>query len=152
MKRLFGCLKFKNKKSKVMFGKKVKLVRRKDECRPHSSNLYIGSDREFLVSDASGISGSAWIIKDIFGVQYGWVYEWEMEEIGSSKESFEKKIEDLKSEMEEVQRKIDFLNETKSEIFDTEEYKVYSTLKLFQNEKLTDVEKSKLIAKLIKDK
>ncbi len=73
-----------------------------------------------------------------------------MEEVASSKVELEKKIKKLKTEMEEVQSKIDFMNETGNEQFDAEEYKVYSTLKLFQNDKLSDIEKSKLIAKLIR--
>jgi hypothetical protein len=106
---------------------------------------------------------TTFIAEDLYGVwkgnnlKYqdcypGWLYEWEMEEIGSSKVVFQEKMQKLKTEMEELQRKIDFLNETGEEQFDAEEFKVYSTLKLFQNDKLTDVEKSKLIAKLIKGK
>jgi len=155
MKSLLHCLKSKVKKNKVMIGKKVRLVRSISECRSSSSNKYIGSCDEFIITgpiDGNHIMGPAWYIKNTNGHLAGWAYEWEMEEVSCSKVVFEEKMEKLKSEMEELQRKIDFLNETGNEQFDEEEYKVYSTLKLFQNDKLTDVEKSKLIAKLIKGK
>ena len=142
-----------------MTGKKVRLVRGIGECRPHSSNTYIGSSREFIVGErydvylpGSSPMREAWWIKGMSDINCGWAYIWEMEEVSSSKVVLKESMEQLKSEMEELQRKIDFLNETGNEQFDAEEYKVYSTLKLFQNEKLTDVEKSKLIAKLIKGK
>jgi len=155
MKRLFGFLKFKNKKNKVMVGKKVKLVRTAGECTPSSNNKYIGSCMEFTIDGpiaGNYIHGPAWTIKDIHGANYGWAYEWEMEEIRSSKESLELNLNKLKTELEEVQRKIDFLNETGSETFDSDEYKVYSTLKLLDNDKLSTIEKSKVIAGLIKGK
>jgi hypothetical protein len=159
-KKWFHWFKSKIKKRKDMTGKKVRLVRAKNECRGFylqtSSNSYIGSDREFIVAEkrelSSGVVDGAWWIKDLCGVNYGWAYEWEMEEVASSKVVLEQKMEKLKTEMEEVQSKIDFLNETGNELLDEEEFKVYSTLKLFQNDKLTDVEKSKLIAKLIRCK
>jgi len=159
MKSLFHWFKSRIKKRKDMTGKKVRLVRGICERRANSSNSFIGSDREFIVAErydscGTGSSGmrEAWWIKDLCGVNYGWAYEWEMEEVASSKVVLEQKMEKLKTEMEEVQSKIDFLNETGNELLDEEEFKVYSTLKLFQNEKLNDIEKSKLIAKLIKGK
>ncbi len=153
MKSLLHWFKSKIKKNKVMTGKKVSLVRRSRWSGSNSNNPYIGSDHEFVVGESYADYGfGAYLIRDINGVSYGWAYEWEMEEIGSSKVVLKERMEQLKSEMEELQRKIDFLNETGNEQFDAEEYKVYSTLKLFQNDKLTDVEKSKLIAKLIKGK
>ena len=135
-----------------MTGKKVKLVWHGNECKSNSNNPYIGSDHEFVVGESYPGLRHGWFIANDCGTSYGWAYEWEMEEVGSSKVVLKESMERLKSEMEELQRKIDFLNETGNEQFDAEEYKVYSTLKLFQNDKLTDVEKSKLIAKLIKGK
>ena len=155
MKRLFSCLKFKNKKNKVMIGRKVKLVREEGDCRPCSNNSCIGSCMEFTIAGpiaGKNIEGPAWTITDSRGANYGWVYEWEMEEIGNSKKLLEKRMEDLKAEMEEVENKIRFLNETGSEKFDLDEYKVYSTLKLLDNDKLSTIEKSKVIAQLIKSK
>jgi hypothetical protein len=151
MKRLFNFL-----KRKKMIGKKVKLVRKAGECRPSSNNNYIGTCGEFVISRGplrgSHISGEAWEITNGFGGSCGWVYEWEMEEIPNSKELLEKRMEELKAEMEEVESKIRFLNETGSELFDSDEYKVYSTLKLLDNDKLSTIEKSKVIAQLIKGK
>jgi hypothetical protein len=108
------------------------------------------SSTTFIAGDLDGVwKGDNLKYQDCYP---GWLYDWEMKEIGSSKVELEEKIQRLKTEIEEVQSKIDFLNETGNEQFDAEEYKVYSTLKLFQNDKLTDVEKSKLIVKLLKGK
>lgn len=65
--------------------------------------------------------------------------------------SLEKELHRLDAEKEEIQNKIDWINETGSEEYDETQVKVWITLKTLENKKLTPLEKSKLIAKLIKE-
>ena len=57
----------------------------------------------------------------------------------------------LKTKIDLIQTKIDWLIETGNFEFDEEQYKVYTTIKLLEKKDLSILEKSKLIAELIKN-
>ena len=66
-------------------------------------------------------------------------------------EKLEKQKAKITEQLEEVNSKIAYVKETKSEKFDETEFKVYQTLKAFDNKEMTDIEKAQLISKLIKE-
>ena len=66
-------------------------------------------------------------------------------------EKLEKQKAKITKQLEEVNSKIAYVKETKSEKFDETEFKVYQTLKAFDNKEMTDIEKAQLISKLIKE-
>jgi hypothetical protein len=61
------------------------------------------------------------------------------------------KISELSKENDLIEDKITYLEETKLEEFDETEYKVYQILKLLNVSNITDIEKAKLIADMIKN-
>lgn len=68
-------------------------------------------------------------------------------------ESVKQKISKLEQEADLIQDKIKFLEETGSETFNENEFKVYKTLQLIEeNSQLTRLEKAQAIAKLINNK
>jgi len=68
-----------------------------------------------------------------------------------SKEDLQKELLKLEEQKEDIQNKIDWITETGSEEYDETEVKVWTTLKTLDDKKLSPLEKSKLIAKLIKE-
>jgi hypothetical protein len=144
LKQLFN----KKQKSKTMVGKKVKLVSA-PSGKLSSRNGFIGTGREFTVISPSGQSNS-WNIVDQFGNAQGWAYEWEMEGFKLGIKELEKELSEAQTKLNNIQFKIDWLTETGSDEFSEDEFKVYQTLKLLEDEKLSRLEKSKLIAELIK--
>jgi hypothetical protein len=84
------------------------------------------------------------------GKESGWVYEWEMEGYKVGIEELEKELSEAQTKLDNIQFKIDWMKETGSDDFIEDEFKVYQTLKLLDNGKLSMIEKSKLIAELIK--
>jgi alpha-amylase/alpha-mannosidase (GH57 family) len=145
LKQLFN----KKQKSKTMVGKKVKLVSA-PSGKASSSNANIGKQHdEYTVMSPSGQSNS-WNIVDQFGNAQGWVYEWEMEVFKFGIKELEKELSEAQTKLNNIQFKIDWMTETGSDEFSEDEFKVYQTLKLLEDEKLSRLEKSKLIAELIK--
>jgi predicted RNase H-like nuclease (RuvC/YqgF family) len=68
-------------------------------------------------------------------------------------ESVKQKISKLEQEADLIQDKIKFLEETGCETFSENEFKVYKTLQLIEeNSQLTRLEKAQAIAKLINNK
>jgi len=110
-----------NKKTKIMQGKKVKLVKG-TSGKPCSNNCHFGNGKEYIVADRY-LYDKSWSLTDPCGRQ---------------------------TKLETIQSKINWLKETGSKKFSEQEFKVYQTLKLLENGKLSMVEKSKLIAELIK--
>ena len=148
MKQFFKHLFNKKQKTKIMIGKKVKLVNGTLN-KPFSSNGYIGDGKEYVVKGRYTMD-KTWLIIDSIGSSCGWVYEWEMEVYKSGIEELEKELSEAQTKLNNIQFKIDWIKETGSEEFNEDEFKVYQTLKLLDNGKLSMLEKSKLIAELIK--
>ena len=141
-----------NKKTKIMIGKKVKLVNgpSNKQC---SSNGYIGDGKEYTITGSYGHEktwNKSWLITDIHGNSGGWAYEWEMEGYKVGMKELEQELSEAQTKLDNIQFKIDWIKETGSEEFNEDEFKVYQTLKLLENGKLSMLEKSKLIAELIK--
>ena len=131
-----------------MQGKKVKLVKG-TSGKPSSNNGRFGDGKEYIVIDRYSCDKS-WNLQDMCGNVGGWVYEWEMEGFSLGIEDLEKELSEAQTKLETIQSKLDWLKETGSNEFSEQEFKVYQTLKLLENGKLSMVEKSKLIAELIK--
>ena len=131
-----------------MIGKKVKLV--KGSSAPSSNNSYLGNGKDYVVTVRYYTHDKSWCIKDMCGKESGWVYEWEMEGYKVGIEELEKELSEAQTKLDNIQFKIDWMKETGSDDFIEDEFKVYQTLKLLDNGKLSMIEKSKLIAELIK--
>jgi hypothetical protein len=147
MKQFFKQLFNKKQKTKIMIGKKVKLV--KGSSGPSSSNINLGNGKDYVVTVRS-THDKSWCIKDMCGKESGWAYEWEMEGYKLGIEELEKELSEAQTKLDNIQFKIDWMKETGSDDFIEDEFKVYQTLKLLDNGKLSMIEKSKLIAELIK--
>ena len=147
-KWLYTILNF--KKNKIMIGTKIKL--KPSGSKPSSANTNINSapNEIFTVVRAYSDQTNAWYIVNSRGENAGWVYDWEIQPLLSTREELESEIAGLKSKIDEVQSKLQFLNETGYETFNEDEYKVYSTLSLLEDDKLSKIEKSKIIAELIR--
>jgi hypothetical protein len=148
MKQFFKHLFNKKQKTKIMIGKKVKLV--KGSSAPSSNNGYLGDGKDYVVTVRYSTHDKSWCIKDMCGKESGWVYEWEMEGYKVGIEELEKELSEAQTKLDNIQFKIDWMKETGSDDFIEDEFKVYQTLKLLDNGKLSMIEKSKLIAELIK--
>jgi hypothetical protein len=148
MKQFFKHLFNKKQKTKIMIGKKVKLV--KGSSAPSSNNSYLGNGKDYVVTVRYYTHDKSWCIKDMCGKESGWVYEWEMEGYKVGIEELEKELIETKTKLESIQSKINWINETGSTEFSEDEFRVYQTLKLLDDSKLSMIEKSKLIAELIK--
>lgn len=73
----------------------------------------------------------------------------EVELCVKDKESIKKEIDTLKNSIKELQAELDYLEEIKSDTYDPTEFKVYQTLKVLNGKKLSEIDKAKVIAKLI---
>ena len=131
-----------------MQGKKVKLVKGASG-KPSSNNGHFGDGKEYIVIGRYSCDKS-WDLQDMCGNAGGWVYEWEMEGFSVGIEDLKKELSEAQTKLDTIQSKLDWLKETGSNEFSEQEFKVYQTLKLLENGKLSMVEKSKLIAELIK--
>lgn len=67
-----------------------------------------------------------------------------------TKAELEEKKTEAEEEAKELQSKLDYLAAFSIEVFDENEYKVYTALKAIDDKKITEQERVKLIAKLIK--
>ena len=137
-------------KIKIKMEKTIKLKKCTPAGKPSSCNTHMGKNEEFIITSTFECNKNN--IKSICGSgrDCGWVYDYEidtpitLDELTAEKDSLNSKI-DL------VQTKIDWLSETGNSEFDEEQYKVYTTLKLLEKKDLSTLEKSKLIAELIKN-
>jgi hypothetical protein len=134
-----------------MIGKKVKLVMNPSN-KLSSNNNNRGNRQEYTVLSeiATTTLEKSWYIKDADGNSAGWVYEWEMEDYKVGMKELEQELSETQTKLDNTLLKIDWMKETGSEEFNEYEFKVYQTLKLLDNSKLSMIEKSKLIAELIK--
>lgn len=78
------------------------------------------------------------------------LYMTEIENTSFTKEDIRKDILLLEEKISELKSKEQFIIDNNLEEFDETQYKVFKTLQTLDNEKISDVEKSKLIAELIK--
>jgi hypothetical protein len=131
-----------------MIGKKVKLVNGPSN-KPSSSNGYYNNGTEYVVTSRHTMDKS-WLLTGPGGISGGWAYEWEMEGYKVGIEELEQELSEAQTKLDNIQFKIDWMKETGSDDFNEDEFKVYQTLKLLDNGKLSMLEKSKLIAELIK--
>lgn len=149
MKQFFKqllCTLHKSKNKKIMKGKKVKLVANRFKS---SNNAYLGNGIVYTVGNPSG-QPEGWLVYDSSGIGCGWAFECEMVVDNLGIKELEKELLDAKTNIDSIQSKIDWIKETGSEYFLENEFKVYQTLKLLDNNALSMVEKSRLIADLIK--
>jgi hypothetical protein len=149
MKQYFKQLFNKKQKTKIMIGKKVKLVKNPSN-KPDSKNTNRGNGMEFTVESQHSLPEKSWYINDACGKSAGWAYEWEMEVYNLGLKELEQELSEVQTNLDNIQLKINWMKETGSEEFNEDEFKVYQTLKLLDNGKLSMIEKSKLIAELIK--
>lgn len=73
-----------------------------------------------------------------------------MKSITQTKEEFEEKLKQLTDEIGIIKTKIEWLDESGNTEYNEDEYKVYQTLKLLEDDKISKIEKSKIIAELIR--
>ena len=71
-----------------------------------------------------------------------------IKDLGKEKKSIVKKFDE---QVKECKSKLRFLKENKLEIFDEDEFKSFQALELLENGDLTIMEKSKILAQLIKN-
>jgi hypothetical protein len=133
---------------KIKMEKTIKLKKCTPAGKQSSENTHMGKDEEFIIT--STYECNKHNIKSVCGRNSGWVYDYEidtpitLEELDAEKNS-------LKTKIDLIQTKIDWLIETGNFEFDEEQYKVYTTIKLLEKKDLSILEKSKLIAELIKN-
>jgi hypothetical protein len=142
--KIFNC-----KKQKIMIGKKVKL-QPTPKGKRISGNPNLTSSIRYTITAPYNENPKAWIISSEGGIASGWVYEWEMIDYKGTIEELRDEYTEKENEMKEIGAKIEWMEETGLTEFNEYEFKVYQTLKLFENKELTMVEKSRLIANLIK--
>jgi len=144
--KIFNC---KKQKIKTMVGKKVKL-QPTPKGKRKSGNPNLTSSIGFTITACYNENPKAWVISFDNGTEAGWVYEWEMIDYKVTLEELRDEYTEKENQMKEIGVKIEWMEETNSTEFNENEFKVYQTLKLFENKELTMVEKSRLIANLIK--
>jgi hypothetical protein len=144
MKKFFN--KLINKKN--MIGKKVKII--KTPCnKPTSAFGHIG--REMYVVSKYDCTSNSWRLSESpNGPSIGWAYDYEMEVININLETIEQELLKKQLEVETLKDKIKWMKEAGVSEFNDDQFKVYQTLKLLDNNDLSTIEKSKLIAELIK--
>ena len=133
---------------KIKMEKTIKLKKCTPEGKVSSNNSNMGKNEEFIID--SIFQCNKYYIRTVCGINYGWVYDYEIDSLMTlEKLNDEKDL--LKSKIDLIQTKIDWLSETGNSEFDEEQYKIYTTLKLLEKKDLSTLEKSKLIAELIKN-
>jgi hypothetical protein len=143
--KIFNC---KKQKIKTMIGKKVKL-QPTPKGKQVSGNPNLTNSGIFTITGIHNGAPKAWLISYDNGTGAGWVYEWEMSDYKVTIEELRDDYTEKENQMKEIGIKIEWMEQTGSSEFKENEFKVYQTLKLFENKELTMVEKSRLIANLI---
>ena len=142
-------------KPNKMKGKRVKLKPCTPAGLPTSSNTNMAHSKglEFIITGeypAGDCRYKAYNIQHVDGANAGWVFEHEIENLNVTVEELTNELEEATAKVSEIKMKIEYLQESGAKEFDETEYKVYSTLKLLENNELSNMEKSKIIAELIK--
>ena len=137
--------------TKGSIGKKVKLVSVPVKGKRTSGNGNIGLTETFTITGTynPGNSDTAWSITTSTGGNAGWIYDSEIAG-GITKEEIQKEIETLECQINDEKLKLSWMEEVGTEEYDEDQFKVYKTLKLLEDGETSLVEKSKLIAELIR--
>ena len=151
MKKLLYKLYIKLKPNK-MKGRKVRLKPCTPAGMPTSNNVNMGQCSEFIITKEYPTENcyKGYSIKHLNDYDAGWVYAHEIENLNVTVEELTNELEEATAKVSEIKMKIEYLQESGAKEFDETEYKVYSTLKLLENNELSNMEKSKIIAELIK--
>jgi hypothetical protein len=152
--KIINCIinKFKKKEmAKGSIGKKVKLVSSSVKGKRSSGNSNIGLPEIFTITGSynPGEGEIGWNIVTSTGINAGWVYDYEIAG-GITKEEIQKEIETLECQINDEKLKLSWMEEVGTEEYDEDQFKVYKTLKLLEDGETSLVEKSKLIAELIR--
>jgi len=118
---------------KNLVGKKVKVL-------ANGASIPTGIVSIVLTHNVNGVT-----IEDYNSV----LYLTEIKVISFSKTEIETKITELEQLIKIEQDKLIFINENKLNEFDINQYKIFQTLKTLEENNISNIEKSKLIAKLI---
>jgi hypothetical protein len=144
MKKFFN--KLINKKN--MIGKKVRIIK---TPRGKQSSNFRNEGREMYVVEQCVSYSNAWLLSTSpNGHSVGFAYDYEMEVIFINLETIEQELLKKQLEVETLRDKIKWMKEAGVAEFNEDQFKVYQTLKLLDNNDLSTLEKSKLIAELIK--
>jgi hypothetical protein len=120
-----------------------------------SNNTYLNSNKKFkIVGIEKGTTYTCYHLDDVTSpnIKAGWVYDFEVVLLTVKLEDLQDQLSKAQKNINDLQAKIDWMTEASVTEFDEEEYMVYRTIKLFNDKSLSDLEKSKLIAELIKNK
>jgi len=137
-----------NKKTKNMIGKKVRMI--KTPCGKQSSKFGYEGREMYVVSKNSSYPNTWSLSASPNGHSIGWAFDYEREVIFINLETIEQDLLKKQLEVETLKDKIKWMKEAGVAEFDEDQFKVYQTLKLLDNHNLSTLEKSKLIAELIK--
>lgn len=88
-------------------------------------------------------------IRTIYGSEMDIRLSYNKENILEDIANLKKNIQNYEKEIVLLQNKLEFIEENKLEEFDENTFKAYHTLKLIDNNKLSQIEKAKLISNLI---
>ncbi len=84
------------------------------------------------------------------GHSAGFVYGCELKLVAETKEELTNIVNEAKLTISEAEAKLKFMEDTDSDVYDENTFKAFNVLKLVDNKKLSNIEKAKLIAELIK--
>jgi len=118
-----------------------------------SGNTNLNSNKKFKITAIEkGNTYTCYHLADVTfpNINTGWVYDFEAVLLTVKLEDLQVQLSEAQKNINDLQAKIDWMTEAGVTEFDEEEYKVYRTIKLFNDKLLNDLEKSKLIAELIK--
>ena len=131
-----------------MIGKKVRIIK---TPRGKQSSNFCNDGGEMYVVEQSVSFSNAWLLSTSpNGYSVGFAYDYEMEVIFINLETIEQELLKKQLEVETLKDKIKWMKEAGVAEFNEDQFKVYQTLKLLDNNDLSTIEKSKLIAELIK--
>jgi len=137
------------KKKKMKIGDKVTF--KKHASKAASGFNYRENDELIITSLLGQINGEKWNIRNTTTGGVGWAYEYELHPLVITKEDFEKQKVELQNSINELNMKLSWMDENGVGEFNEDEFKVFKTLTLLDDDSISKVEKSKLIAQLIKN-
>lgn len=128
---------------KLKIGDRVKVIA--NAC---GSNYAIGSVG-VIVQIHEGYPRS-FVLEDVkTKIRGNFIQEYDVKLYELSEQEIQEEISSLNEQIKEKENMLKWMKETNNETFNEEEFKVWRTLTLFEDETLSKSEKAKLIAKLI---
>jgi len=121
-----------------------------------SGNGSISNGLNYFISSVNNSTsalksrGGTYGIKNEQGNLVGSVYGNEIKLAEETKESLTTIINESKLRISEAETKLQFMEDTGSDVYDENTFKAFNVLKLVDDKKLSNIEKAKLIAELIK--